>query len=120
MWRWAILILLVAVSIIAPPLFIESALFSRVITVTAICLVLWLSEMVPPFVPTLLLWTLTPLLLVSLDKKFNLVNVLTWAVDPVLVLFLGGFAIGVATEKYGLDKRLARLSLRASGKSFPK
>lgn len=120
MRRWTILIFLLAVSIIAPTLFIESALFSRVVTIAAICLILWLSELVPPFVPSLLLWTLTPLLLVSLDNKFGLVNVLSWAADPVLMLFLGGFAIGVATERYGFDKRLAQLSLKASGKSFSK
>ena len=120
MRRWAILIFLLMVSIIAPALFIESALFSRVVTVAAICLILWLSELVPPFVPSLILWTLTPLLLVSLDNRFHLGTVLSWAADPVLLLFLGGFAIGVATERYGFDKKLAQLSLKASGKSFPK
>ena len=120
MWRRIILISLLVISIFAPPLVIESALFSRVVTVVAVCLILWLSEIVPPFVPTLILWALAPLLLFSLDNKFNLANVLSWAADPVLALFLGGFAVGVATEKYGLDKRLAQISLKASGKSFPK
>lgn len=120
MLRWIFIIFALALVVFIPALAFESALYSRVVTVGGICLVLWLSETVPPFVPTLLLWTLVPLLLAPINAKFNFTNVLTWAIDPVLALFLGGFAIGVATEKYGLDKRLARMSLDASGASFPK
>jgi sodium-dependent dicarboxylate transporter 2/3/5 len=120
MLRWTLIILALAVFIIAPTLLLESAMHTRVTTIAGVCLVLWLSETVPPFVPTFLLWTLTPLFLGALDKKFGLANVLEWAVDPVLALFLGGFVLGVATERYGLDKRLAVIALGRAGKSFNK
>ena len=118
--RWLIVIFALAVSVAAPTLWIDSPIYSRAVLIAAVCLVLWLSEIVSPFVPTLLLLALTPLLLSPLDDKFNLSNALSWAIDPVLALFLGGFAIGVATEKYGFDKSLARASLKGAGKSFPK
>jgi sodium-dependent dicarboxylate transporter 2/3/5 len=82
-------------------------------------LLLWLSEIVPPFVPTLLLWSLIPILLGPLDDgKFSLSNVLSWAVDPVIALFFGGFVLGAATQAQGLDKRLADFALSSSKGSF--
>lgn len=120
MIRWLFIILALAFVLIAAPSLVESPVLARTVIIAGVCLILWLSESVPPFVPTFLLWTLTPLLLAPLANKFALTNVLTWAVDPVLALFLGGFVIGVAAERHGLDKRLARLSLKAAGNSFHK
>jgi len=84
------------------------------------CLILWLTEIVPPFVPTLLLCAFTPLLLGPLDNNFALPSVLKWAIDPVLVLFFGGFVLGVAAERHGFDKRLANAALHSAGNSFAK
>ena len=84
------------------------------------CLILWLTEIVPPFVPTLLLCAFTPLLLGPFDKNFALPSVLKWAIDPVLVLFFGGFVLGVAAERHGFDKRLANVALHSAGNSFAK
>lgn len=120
MSRW-LLIFFTIVGISFAAFFAFDSTVLRLTTIIAgTCLVLWLSESVPPFVPTFLLWTLTPLLLGSFDNKFNLPNVLTWAMDPVLALFFGGFVLGVATEKFGFDKRLANIALRRAGKSFAK
>ncbi len=120
MRRW-LLVILTILGISLAAMFVFDSTVLRLTTIIAgTCLVLWLSETVPPFVPTLLLWTLTPLLLGSFDEKFNLPNVLTWAIDPVLALFFGGFVLGVATERYGFDKRLANIALRSAGKSFAK
>ncbi len=120
MRRW-LLVILTILGISLTAMFVFDATVLRLTTIIAgTCLVLWLSEIVPPFVPTFLLWTLTPLMLGSYDKKFNLPNVLTWAIDPVLALFFGGFVLGVATERYGFDKRLANIALRSAGKSFAK
>jgi sodium-dependent dicarboxylate transporter 2/3/5 len=120
MFRWILIILALLFVLIAPFLFIDSQIYARVTMIAGVCLILWLSEIVPSFVPTFLLLTLIPLLLAPIDAKYNLSNTLTWAVDPVLALFLGGFAIGAATEKYELDKYLARTSLKTAGNSFPK
>ncbi len=102
----------------APLYFVESPLYARVIAITAICLFIWISELAPPFVPTLLLWTLVPLAIYPIDPRFSLQTMLTWAVDPVMALFFGGFTLGVAAEVYGLDKRLAAFALRSAGRSF--
>ena len=117
----AVRIAIVAVLLIViPQLFIESAIYSRIVSIAAVCLLLWISEIVPPFVPTLLLWTLVPLLLGSIDGRFSLSHVLSWAVDPVMALFFGGFVLGVATERNGLGQRLTQLALESSGNSFKK
>jgi len=117
----AVRIAIVAVLLIViPQLFIESAIYSRIVSIAAVCLLLWISEIVPPFVPTLLLWTLVPLLLGSIDGRFSLSHVLSWAVDPVMALFFGGFVLGVATERNGLGQRLTQFALESSGNSFKK
>ena len=94
--------------------FYENPLQARATLVAGICLVLWLSEIVPAFVPTLILWTLTVVLLGSIDRKFDLQEVLTWAANPVLVLFFGGFVFGVAASRFGIDTLIARLAVRFS------
>src|SRR6185369_4652479 len=117
----AVRIAIVAVLLmVIPQLFIESAIYSRIVSIAAVCLLLWISEIVPPFVPTLLLWTLVPLLLGSIDGRFSLSHVLSWAVDPVMALFFGGFVLGVATERNGLGQRLTQFALESSGNSFKK
>ena len=104
---------------IVPFCVIESAVAARVVAIGGLCLLLWLLELVPPFVPTLLLWILIPLVLAPLDPRYSFANTLRWAADPVLALFFGGFALGVATERHGLDKKLAALAVRWSRASYP-
>jgi sodium-dependent dicarboxylate transporter 2/3/5 len=58
--------------------------------VAGICLALWLTEVVPPYVPTFVLWALTPLLLHGFGDQFQLTRVLGWSANPVLCSFLGG------------------------------
>lgn len=118
--RWSLVILTVLGISLAAIFAFDSTVLKLTTIIAGTCLVLWLSEIVPPFVPTFLLWTLTPLMLGSFDKKFGLPNVLSWAIDPVLALFFGGFVLGVATGRYGFDKRLANLALRSAGKSYAK
>ncbi len=111
-------LLTIGALIAAPLYFVESPLYARVIAIAAICLFVWISQLAPPIVPTLLLWTLVPLAIYPIDPRFSLQTVLTWAVDPVMALFFGGFTLGVAAEVYGLDKRLAAFALRFLGRSF--
>lgn len=120
MKRWITIAIAAVLLIMAPSLFIESAIYSRVVSIAGICLLLWISEIVPPFVPTLLLWALVPLVLAPIDPKYTLPNVLSWAADPVMALFFGGFALGAATESTGFDRRLTQFALRSSGRSFNK
>jgi len=120
MKRWMLVGSAAVLLIVIPNALIESAIHARIVTIAGICLLLWLSEIVPPFVPTLLLWTLVPLSLAQIDDKYALPRVLSWAVDPVMALFFGGFVLGVATQRQGLDQRLAQFALRSSGRSFKK
>lgn len=93
---------------------IEEPLLQRAIIVAGVYLTLLLTEVVPPYVPTLVLWALTPLLLFGLGDQFRLPSVLGWSAHPVLALFLGGFALSVAASRYGIDRLIARLAVRLS------
>lgn len=104
--------------IVVPQLFIDSEIYARTVSIVGVCLFLWISEIVPPFVPSILLWTLVPFFLGPIDSRFAVMSVLSWAVDPVMALFFGGFVLGVATEESGLGKRLTQFALRSSGSSF--
>ena len=118
MKRWLPLAIAASFFVVGPQLLIESAIYSRTVSIVGICLLLWISAIVPPFVPTLLLWALVPLFLAPIDQKFALPHVMAWAVDPVMALFFGGFALGVATEQNGLATRLSRFALKRSQGSY--
>lgn len=120
MKRWISFLIAATLVVLLPQVFVESPLYARVVSISGICLLLWITEVVPPFVPTLLLWCLVPFFLAPIDGRFALPNVLAWAADPVLALFFGGFALGVAAGRSGLDARLADLAIRASGTSYRK
>jgi sodium-dependent dicarboxylate transporter 2/3/5 len=105
---------------VLPLLLFDSPIHAGVVSIGSICLLLWITEVVPPFVPTLLLWTLIPLFLSPLDLRFGLPNVLSSAADPVMALFFGGFVIGLATNRSGLGLHLMQYALRSSGTSFRK
>lgn len=86
---------------------IDSPLIARIVAIASACLLLWLFELVPPFVPTLMLWVLIPVVVSPIDSAYSLTNTLRWAADPVLALFFGGFALAAGTERHGLDRTLA-------------
>jgi sodium-dependent dicarboxylate transporter 2/3/5 len=87
--------------------FFEDRLLARAFLVAGVCLSLWLTEVVPPYVPTFILWALAALLLAPLSPGFSLAHILRWSADPVLLLFFGGFAFAVAAKKYGIDALIA-------------
>jgi len=106
-------ILVVAV-VFSALLGVRDPVFARALAIVGTCLVLWLTEVVPPYVPTLLLWAVTPLLLSGYGKQFHLTSVLAWSAHPVLALFLGGFALSVAARRHGIDNLIARVAVRLS------
>jgi sodium-dependent dicarboxylate transporter 2/3/5 len=113
-WRAALLGLAACVLFAVSLVGARDPLIARSAAVAGICLVLWLSGLVPPYVPTLLLWIATPLLLQPFGDEFGLSRVLGWSADPVLVLFLGGFALGAAATRYGIDATIARAAVGMS------
>ncbi len=106
---------LIAALVVMSWLWISDPVFARAVAIAGTCLVLWLTEVVPPYVPTLLLWALTPLLLSGYGAQFHLAQVLGWSANPVLALFLGGFALSVAASRHGIDKLITRFAVRLSG-----
>lgn len=114
--RWAVLsgAGLIAAVLVFAWLGIADPLQARAAALAGVCLVLWLLELVPPHVPTLLLWALVPLALGGLGPHFGLAEVLRGAADPVLALFFGGLALGAAASRHGLDVGLARAALRTA------
>jgi sodium-dependent dicarboxylate transporter 2/3/5 len=113
-WRAALLGLAACVLFVFSLIEVQEPLIVRSAAVAGTCLVLWLSGLVPPYVPTLLLWVATPLLLQPYGEQFGLSRVLGWSADPVLALFLGGFALGAAATRYGIDATIARAAVGMS------
>lgn len=113
--RWALVIGIIAITASTSLTLIEDQSMARAAVVVCLCLTLWLSETVPPYVPTLILWALVPLLMQPLGQEFSFGSVLSWSADPVLALFLGGFTLSVAASRYELDARVANLAVRLSG-----
>ena len=113
--RWFIASILATALVISSWLWIKDPVFARALAIAGVCLALWLTEVVPPYVPTLLLWAMTPLLLNGYGEQFHLSRVLAWSANPVLALFLGGFALSVAASRHGIDNLIARFAVRLSG-----
>ncbi len=88
---------------------------ARATVIAAVYLVLCLTEMVPPFVPTIVLLVVTPLLLGPVSERFELDAVLHWPAEPIIALFAGGMALGVAAQKHGVAASIAALVLRVAG-----
>src|SRR5688572_16062095 len=104
----------VALAASLPLLLVEDGQLARAAAVALACLALWLSEAVTPFVPTLLLVVLVPLVLGPSAAQFRLPSVLGWLAEPVLALFFGGFALGLAARRHGLDAIVASAVVRAA------
>lgn len=107
-WSVGCLAAVVALLVIPDPMAARSG------AIASFCLVLWLTEVVPPFAPTLLLLATVPLLLAPYGPDHHLGAVLGWLADPVLALFLGGFTIGAAVTRHGLDRMIAITALHWS------
>ena len=113
--RWvrpALALLGVTASVLVAWLGVDSPLVARSLLIAGVCLTLWLTELVPPFVPTLLLLGATPALLGSMDAGYKLPAVLAWCADPVLALFLGGFTLGAAASRHRIDAAVAQHVVR--------
>lgn len=74
-------------------------------------MVVWWSTQAIPIGATSLL----PLLLFPAMGVLGLRDVATNYANPIIYLFLGGFVIGLAIEKWNIHRRVALLILRVSG-----
>src|SRR5687768_15817958 len=85
----------VVIVIVATAHGIADPMMSRAATIAGVCLVLWLSELIPLYATTLLLWVAIVLWLAPLDPSFAMPRVLAVATNPVMALFFGGFVLSV-------------------------
>lgn len=95
--------------------YLPEGVMTRGAWVAGVVLILWLLELVPVYVPTLLLWVAIPWLVEI--PEVDLRQALGWSADPVLALFFGGFALSVAAAKTGWDARMVGVAIYFSGAS---
>ncbi len=69
--HWAAVSLVLATLVVLALTGIQEPVLARAAIIAGVCLVLWLSEIVPPYVPTLILWGVTPLLLQRYGDQFS-------------------------------------------------
>ena len=96
---------------------LDDAIMSRAALLVFVALALWLTEILPLFVPTLLLLVGIPLMLADLNAEFAFSAVLKWPVQPVMALFFGGFALGAAGQKHGIDSIISHWTAALAGSS---
>ena len=114
--RWMAAAVALAAVIVASLTGISDPKLCRAAIVAGVVLVLWLSEVIPLYATTIVLWVGCVLLLSPIDPtNFALPRVLSTAASPVMALFFGGFALSVAGSKYGIDAFLASWMVRLSG-----
>ncbi|HZF65609.1 MAG TPA: DASS family sodium-coupled anion symporter [Chitinophagaceae bacterium] len=85
---------------------------NKVIAVAVLMILLWVTEAIPMAVVALLPLVVFPLLQIS-----TLEATATAYSNPVIFLFMGGFLIGLAIEKWKLHKRIALNIVRLTGTS---
>ncbi len=104
-------------ALLVPGFFFEDQFLGQATGVVASCLFLWLFEVVPSFVPTLVLILLSSQWLGASNPEINLAKLIGWGMDPVLLLFFGGFCLSVVITEQSLDEHMVRAIVRISHKS---
>ena len=99
----------------------------RTIAIFAFAALMWIFEIVPNWVTSLLVIVIS--LLTISDKSFSfcmntgdassfvpMKDLMSSFADPVVMLFLGGFVLAIVASKYSMDVTLARILLKPFGK----
>ncbi len=81
-----------------------------VLSVTILMVCWWIIEIIPLAVTALL-----PLVLFPLLNVFSIKEVAKSYADPIVFLFMGGFFIAIAIEKWNLHKRIALNIINITG-----
>jgi sodium-dependent dicarboxylate transporter 2/3/5 len=102
--------LLFAVLLLLPAPAVLSSEAWRVIALAAFMLVWWVTEAVPLPVTAILPMTLLPMIGV-MDMK----TAAAPYASPIVFLFMGGFMIALAMERWGLHRRIALNIVRLTG-----
>jgi solute carrier family 13 (sodium-dependent dicarboxylate transporter), member 2/3/5 len=84
----------------------------KVLAVAALMITWWIGEAMP--MPVV---ALVPMVLFPLMNIANLRETTSKYADPVIFLFMGGFMLGLAIEKWNLHKRIALSIVKLTGTS---
>lgn len=82
----------------------------RLLAVTALMTILWATEAIPMAATSLIPIALYPLLAISPAKELA-----RWYMDDSILLYLGGFILAIAIERWGLHRRWALHTVRLMG-----
>jgi solute carrier family 13 (sodium-dependent dicarboxylate transporter), member 2/3/5 len=85
---------------------------AKVLALAALMITWWIGEAMP--MPAV---ALVPMLLFPLMNIASLKETTSKYADPVIFLFMGGFMIGLAIEKWNLHKRIALSIVKLTGTS---
>ena len=99
-----------AVLLLLPPLGGLSAPAWRVLAIAAVMLVWWITEAVPIPVTALL-----PMVLLPALQIYDMKTAATPYASPIVFLFMGGFMLALAMEKWNLHRRIALTIVRLTG-----
>lgn len=87
-------------------------LAAKVLAIAALMITWWIGEALP--MPVV---ALVPMILFPLMNVASLRETTSKYADPVIFLFMGGFMIGLAIEKWNLHKRIALSIVKITGTS---
>ena len=106
-----------------------TVLQQRTIALFVFAALMWIFEIIPSWTTSVMVIVLALLMLsnkglgflmvdasgAKLEGIMNYTKIMSAFADPVVMLFLGGFALAIMAQKYGLDVTLARLLLKPFG-----
>lgn len=99
----------------------------RTIAIFAFAALMWIFEIVPNWVTSLMVIVISLLTISSKSISFlmktgdasqfvPMKELMRSFADPVVMLFLGGFVLAIVASKYGMDVTMARILLKPFGK----
>ena len=127
-----ILLLMLPTSII--PIEGMTLVHHRILVIFLMAALFWVFEPVPVFATSLLIITLELVMISNkglgflisgsssttpLGELLNYKDIFSSFSSPIIILFMGGFALAIAAAKYDLDRNLARVLLKPFGEKVP-
>lgn len=105
-----------------------TATMQRTIAIFAFAALMWIFEIVPNWVTSLIVIVGSLLTISNKSLKFCMATgddsvfipfktLMSSFADPVVMLFLGGFVLAIVASKYGMDVTMARILLKPFGKN---
>ena len=105
-----------------------TATMQRTIAIFAFAALMWIFEIVPNWVTSLIVIVVSLLTISTKSLKFLMDTgdgsvfvpfkiIMASFADPIVMLFMGGFVLAIVASKYGMDVTMARILLKPFGKN---